>query len=121
SYLRAHEISSSRRHPFDLRLAANAWGWHSRQGSGNTWPRQDRVRSCARDHALREPDTVVATPHIEYVSRDLYRVFGSRQGSRCGAYRFACRVVLGHILNLSLQLTLTHGETYFALWRGLPT
>jgi phosphoglycerate dehydrogenase-like enzyme len=33
------------------------------------------VEPLPRDHALRQLDTVVATPHIGYVSRDLYRVF----------------------------------------------
>jgi hypothetical protein len=31
-------------------------------------------RTLPRDYALRRLDTVVATPHIGYVSRDLYRV-----------------------------------------------
>jgi phosphoglycerate dehydrogenase-like enzyme len=33
------------------------------------------IEPLPRDHALRQLDTVVATPHIGYVSRDLYRVF----------------------------------------------
>ena len=33
------------------------------------------IEPLPRDHALRHLDSVVATPHIGYVSRDLYRVF----------------------------------------------
>jgi phosphoglycerate dehydrogenase-like enzyme len=33
------------------------------------------VEPLLREHPLRQLDTVVATPHIGYVSRDLYRVF----------------------------------------------
>jgi phosphoglycerate dehydrogenase-like enzyme len=33
------------------------------------------IEPLPRDHALRQLDTVVTTPHIGYVSRDLYRVF----------------------------------------------
>ena len=33
------------------------------------------VEPLPRDHPLRQLDTVVTTPHIGYVSRDLYRVF----------------------------------------------
>src|SRR5262249_8581263 len=33
------------------------------------------IEPLPQDHALRQLDSVVATPHIGYVSRDLYRVF----------------------------------------------
>lgn len=33
------------------------------------------IEPLPRDHALRQLDCVVTTPHIGYVSRDLYRVF----------------------------------------------
>lgn len=33
------------------------------------------VEPLPQDHPLRQLDTVVTTPHIGYVSRDLYRVF----------------------------------------------
>jgi phosphoglycerate dehydrogenase-like enzyme len=33
------------------------------------------IEPLPRDHALRQLDTVIATPHIGYVSRDLYRLF----------------------------------------------
>ena len=33
------------------------------------------IEPIPRDHPLRQLDTVITTPHIGYVSRDLYRVF----------------------------------------------
>jgi phosphoglycerate dehydrogenase-like enzyme len=33
------------------------------------------IEPLPRDHPLRQLDTVITTPHIGYVSRDLYRVF----------------------------------------------
>jgi phosphoglycerate dehydrogenase-like enzyme len=33
------------------------------------------IEPLPREHALRQLDTVVTTPHIGYVSRDLYRIF----------------------------------------------
>ena len=33
------------------------------------------IEPLPRDHPLRQLDNVIATPHIGYVSRELYRVF----------------------------------------------
>ena len=33
------------------------------------------IEPLALDHPLRQLDNLIATPHIGYVSRDLYRVF----------------------------------------------